>query len=197
MILLGGQTSPYVRVVRLQIELCKLHDQVTLEMVPTRVPDSPVHKHNPTGKIPTLVVDDDHAIAEARLICEYLDKFHDGPKFAPVERSLAESAFEGKAIGFIDGVAVYIREARRPVDEQSPGIIEQEQARARRCMAWMTAEMDTLSAPLDYARSCIAVALWRLRYSLPDFDWAAEFPAVHTWLEQVEAMPEFPRTAPE
>ena len=149
MILLAGPISPYVRIVRMQIEHCALQEHVEVQNVATRVPDSPVHKHNPTGKIPTLVVDDTHAIGEARLICEYLDGFHAGAPFAPTTRTLAERSFEGTVTGFLDGMAVWIREARRPTNEQAPSIIEQEHARALRCIQFLSNDTGWQHQPLQ------------------------------------------------
>lgn len=196
MILLAGPASPYVRIVRVQIELCGLQDQVEVRMVATRVPDSPVHQHNPTGKIPTLVVDEHHAIGEARLICEHLDGCHAGTPFAPTSQTLAARSFEGLAVGFLDGMAVWIREARRPGNEQAPSILEQEEARALRCIEYLSANSSWQDEPLDYARTCIAITLWRMRYSLPDFDWPAQFPQLAYWHEAFMAQPVVQRTGP-
>lgn len=196
MILLGGPISPYVRIVRVQIEHCGLQNQVEVRMVATRVPDSPVHMHNPTGKIPTLIVDERHAIGEARLICEYLDGCHDGAPFAPTQQTLVARAFEGMAVGFLDGMAVWIREARRPSNEQAPSIIQQEQARALRCIEYFSADPSWQDAPLDYARTCIGITLWRMRHSLPDFDWPAKFPDLASWHQAFMAQPQVECTGP-
>jgi glutathione S-transferase len=100
------------------------------------------------------------------------------------------------AVGFLDGMAVWIREARRPGNEQSPGIIEQEQARALRCLAYLAANTPWQHQPLDYARTCIGITLWRMRYSLPDFDWPGQFPELASWHKRFMAQPELDRTGP-
>ena len=166
-------------------------------MPPTRVPDSPVHAHNPTGKIPTLVVDDNIAIGETRLICEYLDSLHDGRQFAPVERSLAERAFEGFAVGFTDGVAVWIREVRRPGDEQSPGIVLQETNRAVRCLTYLEQHPELLGDPENYAQCCLLVAVWRICLSVPWFEWRADYPHVAHWYDKATQVQAWLQTRPE
>lgn len=189
--LLSGPVSPYVRVVRTQIAVCGLAEQIEIEFVATRTPGSPVHEFNPTGKIPTLVLDDGTALSETRLICEYLDTLHDGPAFAPVLRTLTQRSFEGVVTGFLDGVAVWIREARRAPTEQSPGILGQEQARAHRCMAFFEAHPELLTAPTNYVMSCLMIGLWRLRYSIGEFDWPSMYPLLAKWFQQAEATPQF------
>ena len=196
MILLSGPISPYVRVVRMQIALCGLTDQIEVRYIPTRVPDSPVHEHNPTGKIPTLVLDNGIALGEVRLICEYLDSRHDGAPFAAVERSLDERAFEGFSVGFMDGMAVFIREARRAEGEQSPSIIVGEEARAHRCLAYLEANPERLGPPTNYVMCCILVSMWRLRYSIPSFEWLAAYPAVAKWYAAACEAPHFVATSP-
>ena len=194
--LLGGATSVYVRIVRTQIELCGLADKVTFEIVATRVPDSPLHAHNPTGKIPTLVLADGTALSEARLICEYLDTLHSGAPFAPIGRRPHELAFEGLAIGFTDGASVWVREARRSSSEQSPSIIEQEHARAARCLEYFNNTPEKLGPASTYAMCCILATLWRLQLSIGEFDWLTKYPNVADWYTRAVNTPAFAASAP-
>src|SRR5690606_4264977 len=38
---------------------------------------------NPLNKIPVLILDDGLPLIDSRVICEYLDSLHDGPKLFP------------------------------------------------------------------------------------------------------------------
>ena len=194
--LLGGPISPYVRIVRMMIVQKGLQDRVSVDMVATRVPDSPVHAFNATGKIPTLIVDDQTAIGEARLICEYLDTQHSASPFLSPDRSPARLAYEGLIAGFLDGIAVYIREVRRPSEEQSPGIIEQEEARAHRCLERFEADPTMLRAPDDYTSCVMLIAVWRLSYSVPSFAWTSRYPQVHAWYQRACQDESFKATGP-
>ena len=195
--LLGGQTSPYVRVVRMMLIQKNLQDRVSFEVVATRTPDSPVHAYNATGKIPTLVVDDNTAIGEARLICQYLDTLHDAPPFMPVDLAPKALEREGFITGFLDGVAVFIREVRRPDGEFSEDIIEQEKARAHRCLNVFENDIALLGNGDDYLSCAALVAIWRLSYSIPIFSWRERYPAVTSWFDRCCEMDSFQRTAPQ
>ncbi|MBT6276956.1 MAG: hypothetical protein HOI95_22835 [Chromatiales bacterium] len=179
----------------MQIEQCGLSERVRVEFVATRVPESPVLEYTPTGKVPMLVLEDGTAIGEVRLICEYLDDLHDGPAFAPLTRTVEERALEGMAVGFNDGAAVWVREARRPSNEQAPGIVQQERARAQRCMIYL----DTLALrpATDFTMCSILMPIWRLDYALPDFEWQSQLGRLAAWYETQVALPSFVDTLPE
>lgn len=196
MLLLGGPISPYVRIVRMAAMQRGIDHLFETRMVPTRVPDSPVLEYNPTGKIPTLVLDSGIALSEVRQICEYLDTLHDGKPIAPLTPDDATRALEGVAVGFLDGVAVWVREARRPASEQSPDILAQERARADRCIAYLNARVAQLGEPDTYATLCVLIALWRLGLSLPEFAWRAGVPALTEWYQRGASRPEFDATLP-
>ena len=46
-------------------------------------PDADLVRDNPLGKIPCLIIDDGMALYDSRVICEYLDGLHDGPRMFP------------------------------------------------------------------------------------------------------------------
>jgi glutathione S-transferase len=184
--LYANLTSPYGRVVRMAIEELRLSAQIEFIVAQTRVPECEVNEFVPTGKIPMLVSDDGHFFNESRFICQYLDTLHD-----PLE---ADRAFEGTTTGFLDGVSVWVREVRRPHNEQSPGILEQERARVERCLRWLEDRVDTLGASgdrIDYPRLCVGVTLWvideRLNYAV----WRELAPGLANWYQGFCERPSF------
>ena len=52
-------------------------------MVGADNPNADVMAANPLNKIPTLFLDDGTALYDSRVICEYLDTLHAGPKLIP------------------------------------------------------------------------------------------------------------------
>ncbi|TAN02872.1 MAG: hypothetical protein EPN36_15300 [Rhodanobacteraceae bacterium] len=84
--------------------------------------------NNPAGKVPTLLLDNRCALSDTRLICEYLDSLSPSGFLARPD-DLDGRCLEGLAAGFLDGVAVWIRELRRDRAEQSPGVLELEAER--------------------------------------------------------------------
>ncbi|AYC31282.1 glutathione S-transferase [Pseudomonas cavernae] len=67
------------------ILLRELDLPIGIEMVPLRTPDSPIHRINPLGRVPALVVDEDTLITENSAILPYLaDLKPDSGLFAAV-----------------------------------------------------------------------------------------------------------------
>ncbi|MFT5176795.1 MAG: glutathione S-transferase [Gammaproteobacteria bacterium] len=197
--LYANLTSPYGRVVRMAIEELRLSAQVEFIVAKTRVPECEVNEFVPTGKIPMLVTDDGYYFAESRLICQYLDALHTDEPVVDHDPLETDRAFEGTATGFLDGVSVWVREIRRPENEQSPGIIEQERARAERCLTWFEQHFDTLTAigdRIDYPRLCVGVTLFTLDERIHYSAWRELAPQLAKWYHGFSQRPSFLATRP-
>ena len=191
MFLMSSRTSPYGRVVRMAAHQRGLTDQIETRFAVTRVPDSPILQYNPTGKIPILVLDSGDVLSETRHICEYLDTLHTGEPIAPTNLPVAQRALEGVAVGFLDGVAVWAREVRRPENERSPTILAHERTRADRCINYFNARVASLGEPTTYAVLCVLIGLAQLGLSIPEYAWRAGVPALAEWYQRGAARPEF------
>jgi glutathione S-transferase len=69
--LIGSLTSPYVRKVRVVMAEKKLDYEFVLENVWAE--DTQIQAHNPLGKVPCLLMDDNGSLFDSRVIVEYLD----------------------------------------------------------------------------------------------------------------------------
>ena len=79
--------SPFVRKVMIaahEAGVAARIDCVRSVAASTR-PHPELMRDNPLSKIPTLVCDDGVVLYDSRVICEYLDTLHDGPKLFPAE----------------------------------------------------------------------------------------------------------------
>ena len=195
--LYATRTSPYVQVVRMAIEELRMAAQIEVIVVQTRVPECEVNAFVPTGKVPVLETDDGHFFAESRLICQYLDALHSDDPIVDHDPLEADRAFEGVTTGFLDGVSVWIRELRRPQHEQSPGVIEQERARAMRCLAWFEQHLDAIGARIDYPRLCLAAALFTVDERIELQGWRERAPQLANWYQAFSEKPSFRTTRPE
>jgi glutathione S-transferase len=120
--------SPYARIARIVVNEKGLSDRVRVLMVKTRVPDSPYYKINPSGRVPYLVRDDGVGMEDSGLIAAYLDQL-DGKPTLTHPQSLGNWEYgwlEARARSLLDGLAVLVRELRRPENERSPTTIEHE-----------------------------------------------------------------------
>ena len=96
--------SPYARkVIAVAIET-GLRER--LELAPRKMspvnPNAELNRDNPLGKIPCLVTDDGLALYDSRVVCEYLDGLHDGPKMFPPAGPARWTALRRQAEG--DGI---------------------------------------------------------------------------------------------
>ena len=170
-------TSPYARIVRMAIEELGLASRFELVVARTRTPQCEVNPHVPTGKVPMLQTDDGVCLSESRLIVQYLDAMHTGDPLVDIDPEDEDRAMEGAITGFLDGLAVWSRENRRPESERSPGILAQERARAERCLEWLEPRTAWLGERADYPRLAMAAALYmldeRIDERIDELDWRA------------------------
>lgn len=136
--------SPYARIARVAVIELSLSHLIDMQKVTVRDPNSELLHYNPTGKVPTLVLDDGFILSETRIICVYLNHLNREIKIvADISNSFLQQ-LEGVTGGFIDGIAVWVRELRRPLNEPSPEVIELERSRAFRVLEYLEKIADKL-----------------------------------------------------
>lgn len=145
--LLGTQTSPYVRKIRLV--LLEKNIPHTYLIDPPREPGSLVASVNPLGRIPALILDDETCIFDSPVIAEYADTLNDTPILIPRNDTFARmrvKRWEALADGIIDSAVVVRTESLRPLDKQDAG------ASAR--------HNEAITRALAYAANELGVAAW-------------------------------------
>ena len=129
MLLFFSPGSPYARMIRIAWRDRAIGGIEEREAT-LRDPGSVLLAHNPSGRVPTLVLDDGTALGETLLILTHLDRLHAAAPLIPqTQAGLAEL---GRAMGLLDGIAVWNRELRRPEHERSPAVLALEATRANR-----------------------------------------------------------------
>jgi len=186
--LMTSTTSPYGRVCRIAIAELGLEAKVALTFVKLRSPENEILHHNPTGKAPTLLIDDGPILSETRFVCQYFQSLAGRNDFMTSDSDLNAQLVEGIVTGFIDGVSVWIRELRRPTEDQSSDILRQESDRAQRCVAWFDARVDDLDVDVTYCTSHLFVALETLEKATP-YSWRSDGPALAGWFDAMGQQP--------
>jgi glutathione S-transferase len=192
-------TSPYARLARIVVIEKGLQARVEVIGALTREEGSPYYAINPSGRVPYLVDDAGIGMEDSKLICAYLDSLNGKPRFhVPVaERQWAHSRLEAKARSLCDGVAVWVREMRRPEGERSPTVLAHEVARTERLANLFENEVGTplLQEPPTMGHLVLAVAL--------DFARTRGFgdltdgrPRLAAWLARMQDIPSLRATAP-
>jgi len=191
--------SPYARVARIVMLEKRLERRTEVINARTRLSDSPYYAVNPSGRVPYLVRDDGVGLEESAVICRYLDHLDGQPAFDPPP---GDAGWEARRLGAVatsltDGLSVWLREIRRPPNEQSPGLIQHEADRARRMTDLWETEIDhpVMRGTLNLAQITLACALG-LEARNADFRWRPGRPKLCAWFDHIAARPSLAATAP-
>jgi glutathione S-transferase len=201
-------TSPFVRKVLILAHEVGLRDAIrtiSVTLSPT-APDAELSRKNPLGKIPVLELDDGSALYDSRVICEYLDGLHGGPRRLPEAGVARFDVLRVQALA--DGVgdaAVLVRyetflrpEALRWA-EWTRGQCDKVVAG----LAALEAELPSFGPLLDLGQiaALAAVGYLELRKPLeahPDgaVDPRARFPKLFAWYDEQRGRPSMQSTEP-
>lgn len=192
-------TSPYARIVRIVVLEKGLEHHVELIPAQTRRAGSPYYEINPSGRVPYLVREDGVGFEDSAVICSYLDQFSDPQLF---DLPPGEAAWEARRLGalagsLLEGVSVWVRELRRPVDERSPTILAHEKSRSERLIELWE---DQINHPLMRGKLTMAqivlITDLQMELQLPGFDWRPGHPKLSDWADRLAERPSVAATMP-
>ncbi len=192
MLLLCTPNSLYSRIIR--VVAIELGVDLPSEYVGVRNTADKLLVFNPAGKVPTLLLDDESVLAESRPICEYLERSSERKLLAEVS-DVNGRQLEGIVNGFVDGVAVWVREARRKPEDRSSEILELEESRAKRCLQYFE-QIDLSSSTLSFALISLFSALELMTMRVHS-SWVDDLPKLADWYSNVGQMRAFRSTRPE
>jgi len=189
--------SPFVRKVMVLAHETGLADRIEPEnrMMTPVSPDAALCVDNPLGKIPSLVLDDGSTLYDSRVICEYLDSLHGGPKMFPAGAA-RWTALRRQALG--DGIldaAVNTRYETflRPQERRWDDWIDNQKKKVARSLDVVEAED---LAGIDIGTITIACALGYLDFRFADEDWRSGRPRLEAWYEEFARRPSMIATVP-
>lgn len=198
--LIGTATSPYTRKVRMVLAEKRMDYEFIVEAPNT--PDSAVTRYNPLGKIPVLVLDDEHTIFDSRVIVEYLDNASPGNRLIPEEKRprIQVRRWEALADGCTDAAVAIVLEKRRPAEQQSSDWIVRQQGKVDRALQAMA---DELAAKpwcagdfFTLADIAIGSCLGWMELRLPDLPWRSTHPNLARLLDKLAQRQSFRDTVP-
>lgn len=191
-------TSPYVRKVSVVALETGLDERI--ERIPTNVfdPETDVAKHNPLGKVPTLITEGGETLFDSPVICEYLDSLHDGIKLFPPVGGPRWTALRRQALGdgILDAGVLRLLEGRRPEKERSPAWIERQAAAVKRGLDALEDEAEGLGGTITIGHIAIGCALGWIDFRLPDDHWRTGRPALAQWYEMFATRRSMEETVP-
>ncbi|MEY3996371.1 MAG: hypothetical protein RL344_714 [Pseudomonadota bacterium] len=180
--LIGSTTSPYTRKVRIVMAEKKIEYHFEIE----NVWDSQVviSRHNPLGKIPCMVMEDDTAVYDSRVIVEYLDTLTPVSKLIPSagKERVVVRTWEALADGLSDA-AIAAR-----LEQTWAGRTDEQ-----RCQAWVTRHLVKIQNALRTMSDSLGEKSWCFgnSYTLADISVCValayldlRFPAIN-WRDNV------------
>lgn len=196
MILRSGPTSPFGRKVKIAIKQRGLTDQVSIEATDTTNPSDTIHKQNPLGKIPALILEDGSVVHDSRVIVEYLDSLGSAPKLIPSAPKrwpvLTEAAL---ADGIMEAALLLVYERRlRPEPTWSKTWVDSQQSKIDRGITYLEQHVRPLDGPPDVGQIGVACALGYLDLR-HEGRWRKSSPKLVAWLDAfATAVPAFEET---
>lgn len=201
--LIGSNTSPFVRKVRVVMAEKKLDYQYVLDDVWGDA--AQVNQFNPLGKVPCLLMEGGESLYDSRVIVEYLDTLSPVGKLIPnVGRERAEvKTLEALADGMLDA-AILAR-----MENTWKG-----RTKAQRSAAWTDRQMQKVDASLiamsaalgdkaflmgvhmSLADIAVGCALGWLDFRFPEINWRERHPNLDKLEEKLMQRPSFAETKP-
>lgn len=198
--LIGSETSPYVRKVR--VYLGETGTDCEFAVVDAWKPADELLKIAPIGKVPVLMRDRGEPLYESNLIVEYLDSLQPTDKRLippPGETRWQVLRLQALAGGMIDAAATRTVELRKPAPSQSAVVIERELGRINRLLASFEGTVRpgqfVVAGALTTADLVLAVALQYLDFRHTP-DWRKAAPRLAEWLVPLTQRPAFKSTLP-
>lgn len=188
--LLGTQTSPYTRKVRLVL-LEKNIPHTYLIDAPNDQ-GSQVARVNPLGRIPALILDDETCVFDSTVIAEYLDTLNDTPILIPRNDVMARmrvKRWEALADGIMDSAVVVRTEVIRPAEKQSAEVMGMHNDNITRALAHVAQQLGSRTwcegAAMSLADLALASALIYLDLRQAERDWRGTHPNLATWFARI------------
>lgn len=183
--LFHSHTSPFVRKVMVVAHELGLADKITL--VPCAVHpidrDRSVLARHPLAQAPTLIDEDDNAIADSRVICEYLDRLAGARLFPPDGAARWRALNEQSAAdGLLDAaLSTRYELTARPEAERSQAWVAAQRAKIDSTLAWFEERAEGLGTRVDIGTIALACALGYLDLRFPELDWRSRAPGLAAW----------------
>ena len=193
--------SPFVRkalVAAHETGLAGRVELATIALTPV-AGNAELNRENPIGKIPALVLEDGTTLYDSRVICEYLDTRHDGPRLFPAEGPERWTALRRQALadGLLDAAILGRYETfLRPEERRWADWIDGQRAKFRRALDALDGEADDFGGTVDIGTIAAACAADYLDFRSIDDGWRDRRPRLAAWLETFAARPSMQATRP-
>jgi glutathione S-transferase len=187
--------SPFVRKVMVVAHEVGLADRIECErvIVSATKPNTEVMKHNPLGKLPTLILHDGSAVFDSRVIAEHLDLMASG-RLHPAEPVARIDALRRQSIGdgIMDFGVLWLLERMKPAEQQQAALIDGCRLKLGAVLAMLEKDVVRFKPePIDIGHLALGTALSYLDFRFPAEEWRKGRPALAEWHAALAARPSF------
>lgn len=197
--LLWSSRSPFVRKVMVAAHEVGVAGRIATERVVVAAdkPNPGVMALNPLNKIPTLVLDDGAVLYDSRVIAEYLDTLHDGPKLFPADPAARWRALRRQALGdgLMEVIVLRLGEQYRPEARQSGSHLSSFRLKIESSLDRIEAEDTDPARPPDIGHIAIGCALAHLDFRFAADAWRTGRPRLSAWYAAFAERPSMCATA--
>ena len=178
--------SPFVRKVMIFAHETGLADRFerVRSVVAMAQPNLALMRDNPLSKLPTLVLDDGHALFDSYAICDYLDGLHGGAPLIPRGGAERREVLRWHALGngLLDLLVLWRNERDREPQRQHAGLLQAFAVKSEAALARLDDEAPALeAAPFRLGHIAIVCALGYLDFRFAGLDWRAGRARVAEW----------------
>lgn len=165
-------------------------------MINTQDQASGLSRYNPLNKIPVLETELG-PLYDSRVICEYLDTLHGGPKLIPVSGMVRWRALRWQAVadGLQDAALLIRYEAtERPTERQHEPWVARQKDKILGALDRMDVDAEELDEALTVGTIAAACALGYLDLRFPDWNWRDGRLRLAAWHETFARRPSYVQT---
>ena len=187
-------TSPFARVAR----VVALEKGLNPELVwcDPWANDPALLAVHPQGRIPVLVTDDGHAIAESLLIAQYLDAQGQGPSLLPAQTMAATLARTSVGYGLMEAAFSTVIARKHDASADATVIGQRYLAAMQRALATLeNALPESAGDDITLDQLVVAIAAEYVNFRLPGTITQAQHPQLCQWLKTMAQQPHLAATA--
>jgi len=198
--LLYTPNSPYARKVR--IVAIEKHIKLQLQEVVLGDPDSPLTQYNPLGKVPTIVLDDETALYDSRVIVEYLSARTPVNHLLPSEHKLKIEVLRWEALadGICDAVVAIVIEQRKSAEMQSKALLQKQLLKVDSGLTVLNNDLSKkkwcVNETFSLADISVGCLLGYIDLRLKQLNWQDQYPNLAKHFTILSKRPSFKETAP-
>lgn len=151
--------------------------------------DETLRQHNPSCKVPTLLLDDGSALFDSPVIARYLDGLSGHTLIPPAPRTWDALRREALGDGLAEAVIRRFVDRLGPPDVRLDRVVARQEAAITAILDQLEAAPDWMQAPTDLGHLAIACALDYLDGRSPELEWNAQRCLLAAWFHDFRARP--------